>query len=204
MYHTRMVGALLTMLATSLAEGSLITITDEDHYAQELKNHDRLLIKFSADWCTVCNSIKKPFEEIANEAEFAPIAFAQVDVDKLDGISKQNGIVGVPTFVYVEKGNKKVEEIGVQNMPAFKEHVRDNLRKTFQLAPNAAAASAMTESQNNSDTAVQTTSDATTSTPANFMMAIVQKIMSVLKFIVAVIKKFFTTIIDAIKGLFIA
>ena len=133
MSHQIIVCALL--LSASLTNSRMVTVSDDNSYAQEVLNNKKsILVKFSADWCSVCNSVQKPFEEISREPEFEDITFVQVDVDKLDSVSKQNGIVGVPTFVYMENGAKKVEEIGVHNMPAFKDHLRDNLRKNFKVA----------------------------------------------------------------------
>jgi thioredoxin-like negative regulator of GroEL len=185
------------------AQAAIVRVSDENHY-NSLKNKQRVLVKFSADWCSVCNGIQKPYEEVAGENEFDDITFVHVDVDKLDTVSKQNGIVGVPTFVYLENGTKKVEEIGVQNMPTFKTHLRDTLRKTFQVAEN----DKMPEQQSKMDKGTaQETSQAPTDTqkPAmpeesNFVMDILNAIKSSIMFIVKKIQSFFSIIINAIGG----
>ncbi len=183
-------------------QAQVVHIGDEDQYKQALNNNQNMLVEFSADWCSVCNGIKKPFEEIANEGEFNKVAFVQVDVDKLDSVSKQNGIVGVPTFVYMENGNKKVEEIGVQNMPAFKDHLRENIRKTFSLAQNepidGQIAPIMEE---------EVILDVQPAAPnqivePNIFMRIFNMIKNFIIMILSKIQGFFTTIIDAIKGFF--
>ena len=191
------------LLITSYLESKIIHINDENQYNSEFKNQKQMLIEFSADWCSVCNNIKRPFEEIAAEDEFQHISFAHVDVDKLDNVSKQNGIVGVPTFVYVENGAKKIEEIGVQNMPAFKDHLRGNLRKTFHVAQNNAGGKMITH---NAPPMLETREiaidvDAAAQEP-NIFMRILNGIKDFIMLILQKIQEFFTTIVDAIKGFF--
>lgn len=196
-----------TLILGASLHANIVQISDENQYNSEiLGNQKRVLVKFSADWCSVCNGIEKPFEEIANEAEFNGITFAHVDVDKLDNVSKQNGIVGVPTFVYIENGTKKVEEIGVQNMPTFKKHLRENLRKTFQVAANEPVKQAVdTPNIDNANNAINNLTDSPEPTPAqepNMIMSILNPIKDIFMMIISKITGFFTTIIDAIKGLF--
>ncbi len=189
----------LTALHVSPVTAKLINIQDEAQYSQELAANPNMIVEFSADWCSVCNGIRKPFEEIASEPEFQQVAFAQVDVDKMDGISKQNGIVGVPTFVYVENGQKKVEEIGVQNMPAFKDHLRQNLRKTFKIAQNNVPTEIVTDEEVTLD--IQPSAAPPAEEP-NAIVKFFNMIFSFIMMVVMKIKEFFMMIIDSIKGFF--
>lgn len=199
-------GILAALLLCPILEAKVLHITNEDQYKQALKSNKNMIVEFSADWCSVCNGVRAPYEQIANEKEFCNVTFCQVDVDKLDSISKQNGIVGVPTFVYVEDGAKKVEEIGVQNMPAFKDHLRDNLRKTFKLVQNDVDMS-MSGDQPATITdevvAVDASEPATQAQPEpNFFMKIVLGVKNFIMLILSKIQEFFSTIVDAIKGFF--
>lgn len=125
----------LALTICSSVSAGMITIADENQYNQAvLKSDVPVVVEFSADWCSVCKGIEKPLQEVAQEQEFAHVTFAQVNIDQLEGISRQNGIVGVPTFMYVEGGKKVNEEVGVQNMTAFKDHLRNNIRTSFKVA----------------------------------------------------------------------
>ncbi len=204
---SRLIFCSLFILTLSTLQAKIIQISDEDTYNQALKNNQRLVVEFSADWCSVCNNIRKPFEEVADEDEFGNVAFVQVDVDKLDNISKQNGVVGVPTFVYLEKGDKKVEEIGVQNLPAFKDHLRDNLRKTFKVAQNEPADAALGKTDptmadiTSQDIATDEAKPVAPEEP-NFLARIIEAITSFFTLVISKIKEFFETIFNAIKGFF--
>lgn len=203
--------ALLLLFTTSMQakQANILNIADENQYQQEVVDrHKRVLVKFSADWCSVCNSIQRPFEEVACEDEFCDVTFAQVDVDKLDNVSKQHGIVGVPTFVYMENGSKKVEEIGVNDMQGFKNHLRENLRKTFDVAQNAGAQNAgdMIEEVDVEAVGVDMAPAPEMAPPAvaepNFFMKILTGIKDFVMMIVNTIVGFFMTIVNGIKGLF--
>ncbi len=206
MKQKRMLSFLVVLWSSSLLHSEFVNISDEDQYKNIVSGHKQMIVKFSADWCSVCNGIKKPFEEIAQEAEFQNVAFAQVDVDKLDNLSKQNGIVGVPTFVYVEDGAKKIEEIGVQNMPSFKDHLRTNIRKTFQVTQNNKAMNMTTDQQPSNLTAEETITVEETpmATPVepNIFMRIINGIKNFIVLVLSKVKEFFMTIVDAIKGFF--
>ena len=203
-YKNFMVAILFSMLTLN---AKINHIMNEDDFNTTISKNKRVIVEFSADWCSVCNGIQKPFEEIADEAEFQGITFAQVDVDKLDGVSKQNGIVGVPTFVLLENGNKKVEEIGVQNMPTFKEHLRDNLRNNFDKEESVTEEEIQqAPSEDQIDQIVVEEQTATPAAPAapepNFFIRILTTIKNFIMAILIKIKDFFMTIVDAIKGLF--
>lgn len=202
---SKILAVIITLGTLSSLQAKIIRVSDENAYNDALKNNEQLIVEFAADWCSVCNDVKKPFEEIASEDEFGNVAFVQVNVDKLDTVSKQNGVVGVPTFVYLEKGDKKIEEIGVRNLPAFKDHLRDNLRKTFKVAQNEPVDMGM---NNRSQTMADITSqDVVTDTQApsaepNFFSRLINAIIAFFMFIIEKIREFFVTIVNAIKGFF--
>ena len=200
---TGMICLLLFIIVVSL-QASIVRISDENHYNnQVINNKKQVLVQFSADWCSVCNGIQKSLEEIASEPEFEGITFAQVDVDKLDSVSKRNGIVGVPTFVYLEGGSKKVEEIGVQNMPTFKNHLRENLRKTFQVVANDTVNQPQdTMVKDIRQEAAQAVSTQAPTEQSNVVMSILNPIKDFIMLIINKIQQFFSTIMAAIKGFF--
>ncbi len=196
----------LSLIVTNALHAKIVIVENENDYKKNVvDNNNPLIIKFSADWCSVCNNVARPFEEISNEPEFSGVTFIQVDVDKLDSVSKQNGIVGVPTFIYRNNGIKIVEEIGVQNMSEFKNNLRQNLRTNFkatttQTTPDSTVAPAadVVEEQ----IAITTDEAAAQPEQSNAFMQILKTITALLLAMLMKIKDFFMMIINTIKGFF--
>ena len=135
-YKKSIIGFLLIAYPISTIT-QVLQIASEDQYDSEVLNSGKpVLVQFEAEWCGVCKGIKNSFEEISSEPEFSAITFARVNIDQHKALSQKNGIVGVPSFMYLENGNKKDQEIGIQNMKTFKETLRNNLRKVFAIAQN--------------------------------------------------------------------
>lgn len=112
----------------------VVEVINQSQFNDVVKNTGPTIVEFSASWCGVCQAVKKPFEEVSVDPEFKNVTFARVDVDQHPNLSKDNNIMGVPTFVYLENGNKINQEIGVINTDNFDQNLRLNLRSNFKLA----------------------------------------------------------------------
>jgi len=118
-------------------QARVIEINNEQEYNNILQSERPTIIKFSADaWCGACKLAQKPFEELSNDDDFKHVMFAHVDIDKMQELSREQGIIGVPTFHYIQHGSKKEEEVGIKNAHSFKEDLRENLARTFNTANN--------------------------------------------------------------------
>jgi len=114
----------------------IIKITDEPEFNKLVRGKNKqVIVKFSANWCGACTEVKKPFEEVSSELEFDNIiTFVYIDVDQVPTLSKKYQIVDLPTFIYLENGKQKEQDIGVQDIRVFKNHLRNKLRKNFILS----------------------------------------------------------------------
>ncbi|MED3661101.1 thioredoxin family protein [Ureibacillus sp. FSL K6-8385] len=72
----------------------------------ELKNEERVIFVFSADWCKDCIFIK-PFLP-AIEEKYSQYAFILVDRDQFIDLCGELDVFGIPSFIAYHKG----EEIG--------------------------------------------------------------------------------------------
>lgn len=132
-----LIAAFLLCMSISTVQAKIVVIeNNEDQFNQEVNTQPCAVVAFSAGWCGVCKSIQKPLEDITGEQEFNKITFVQVDIEKHKNLSKKNGIIGVPTFLYLENGRKIKQEIGIHNMYKFKKEMRNNLRSNFKIAQN--------------------------------------------------------------------
>ena len=124
---------LLLLTPTNYAE--LINITSDSDFETKVNKSDKkVVIKFGADWCGACKQVKKPFNELAQEKEFGHILFAAVDSDLAKKTCDHHKVVGVPTFVYMDRGVTKGRDVGVKDKATFKDDMRTKIRSTFKIA----------------------------------------------------------------------
>lgn len=86
---------------------------------EQLKTNERVVFKFTADWCPDCHFIDPFMGEI--EEQFTGFQFVSVDRDKFIDLCVELDILGIPSFVafdhgkeigrFVSKNRKTREEI---------------------------------------------------------------------------------------------
>lgn len=64
----------------------------------------RHVVLFSADWCIDCVFIKPFIDEVAEE--FNQFTWTYVDRDKFMDICTEQGVMGIPSFIAYENGNR--------------------------------------------------------------------------------------------------
>lgn len=126
---------LLLLFYSVSTHTKIISINSESEFNKLVQGKDKqVIIEFSANWCGACTQVKKPFEEVSSETEFnSTVTFAQIDIDKVPLLCKKHCVEGIPTFIYLKNGKQKDKEIGVQDVHVFKDHLRNRLRKIFNL-----------------------------------------------------------------------
>ncbi|MEH6941751.1 thioredoxin family protein [Bacillus sp. JJ722] len=96
----------------------MIKLESEQQY-QDLKENNRVVFLFSADWCPDCRFIEPFMPEI--EADFSDYTFVYVDRDQFIDVCIENDVFGIPSFIvysfgtelgrFVSKEQKTKEEI---------------------------------------------------------------------------------------------
>ncbi len=76
-----------------------------------------VIVDFFATWCGPCKMLGPVIEQLANKYE--NISFVKVDVDECPNISKQYGIMSVPTLLKLKDGNILEQKIGYLNINEF-------------------------------------------------------------------------------------
>lgn len=78
---------------------------DTDNLADQLANHDKVVVQYSAGWCGNCRMMKPKFKKMARENE--EIAFFLVDAEKYPESRKLAKVDNLPTFASFEGGELK-------------------------------------------------------------------------------------------------
>lgn len=80
-------------------------------------NNGIVIVDFFATWCGPCKMLGPVIEQLSNKYE--NISFVKVDVDECPNISKQYGIMSVPTLLKLKDGNILEQKIGYLNVNEF-------------------------------------------------------------------------------------
>lgn len=104
----------------------IIQIHNSDEFNKILEDNsdDIIMIDFWATWCGPCMTFAPVFEKIFQEHSHELI-FLKVNVDLNEAITRQYGISGIPTTLFIK--NKKVIQkiVGATNY----NHIKLNIQK---------------------------------------------------------------------------
>jgi len=75
-----------------------------EEIAELIEKEDKLVLFFSANWCSDCQFIYPVMPEI--EAENPNMTFVQVDRDAFMDLAQEWNIFGIPSFIVIEKGQE--------------------------------------------------------------------------------------------------
>jgi len=70
----------------------------------ELKDNEKVVFLFSADWCPDCRFIEPFMPEV--ESEFSQFTFIYVDRDEFIEVCAESDVFGIPSFIAYEKGTE--------------------------------------------------------------------------------------------------
>lgn len=87
----------------------MITELTNQNFNEETKS-GLVLVDFYATWCGPCKMMHPVMEEIAKE--YQEVKVIKVDVDKHEDISRQYGIMSIPTLILFKNGTVVEKNVG--------------------------------------------------------------------------------------------
>lgn len=81
--------------------------TDAD-FNETLKSHNKVIVKYYADWCGSCKLFAPKFKRLSNDERFAGIEFLEVDAENSPEARKAAGVDNLP-FIAIFKDGALVE-----------------------------------------------------------------------------------------------
>ncbi len=100
-----------------------VTITKANFEAEVLKSSVPVLVDFWADWCGPCKMLAPTLAEIAEENE-GKIKVGKVNVDNEEELSREFGIVSIPTVILFKNGKAEKTSIGLVPKQTLEEMVK--------------------------------------------------------------------------------
>jgi len=94
-------------------------------------NDSKVLVKFTASWCSPCRASRPTIEALSNNDAYKDIKFIEVDIDHGSKIATKYGIRGIPAFVFFNKGTvvKKIVGFDSNTASALKKQLETMLEK---------------------------------------------------------------------------
>ncbi|MFA7367595.1 MAG: thioredoxin [Bacilli bacterium] len=83
-----------------------------ENFDQILKDNEKVLIDFYADWCGPCRMLSPIVEEIKKER--SDVKVIKINVDENPQLAGSYGVRSIPTLVYIKDGKLVNQMIGVR------------------------------------------------------------------------------------------
>ncbi|KAF9951824.1 Cytoplasmic thioredoxin isoenzyme 2 [Mortierella alpina] len=88
-------------------------VESREEFDKVLASHDKVVIQFTAVWCSHCKAIAPKLTEY--DQDFEDITFIKVDIDDLPEVSQDAGIRAMPTIHFIYQGQRSDELVGADN-----------------------------------------------------------------------------------------
>ena len=92
----------------------MIELTDENFNKEVLKAVLPVLVDFWAEWCGPCRMVGPVIEELAKEYH-GKIKVGKLNVDENPKMTKQYGVMSIPTMIFFKEGKEISRQIGLTN-----------------------------------------------------------------------------------------
>jgi thioredoxin-like negative regulator of GroEL len=93
---------------------AIIEATDSN-FQDILKDNQKVIVKYYADWCGNCRLFKPKFKRLSEDARFGDVAFVDVNAEENPEARKIAGVDNLPFFAVFKDGKL------VQGQPTSKE-----------------------------------------------------------------------------------
>lgn len=84
------------------------------------------VIDFSATWCGPCKMLAPVLENVSEDFE-GKIKFFNIDVDEAQDLSRQLGIMAVPSVFLFKDGEQKAFDTGFKPKEVWIKWIKDNM-----------------------------------------------------------------------------
>ena len=97
---------------------------EEKDFKEAIKNKEKkVLVDCYADWCGPCRMLSPIIDELAEETDNC--LFYKLNVDDAENISREYGIMSIPTILIFKNGELAEKSIGLKTKDELKKLLED-------------------------------------------------------------------------------
>lgn len=95
-------------------------IKNEKEFDEVIKK-DKVVIDFYAEWCGPCKMLSPILDKVSKEMNLDTY---KVNVDEVEDVARQYGIMSIPTVMIFEKGKMTKKNVGFMDEAELREFVK--------------------------------------------------------------------------------
>ena len=81
-----------------------VELVTDNEFNSKLKNHDKVVVKYFADWCGSCRLFAPKYKRISNDEQYNELVFLDVNAEKNPEARKAAGVSSLPFFAIFKNG----------------------------------------------------------------------------------------------------
>lgn len=82
----------------------MVTVSNDSQFESQLSTHDKVIVKFYADWCGNCKLFSPKFRRLSEDARFEGILFLDINAEENELARKKAGVNNLPFFAVFKNG----------------------------------------------------------------------------------------------------
>ena len=95
-------------------------IKSEKEFDEVIKK-DKVVVDFYAEWCGPCKMLSPILDKVSKELNLDTY---KVNVDEVEDVARQYGIMSIPTVMIFEKGKMTKKNVGFMDETELREFVK--------------------------------------------------------------------------------
>jgi thioredoxin 1 len=87
-----------------------VNISDDSNFKKQLDAHDKIAVKYYADWCGSCKLFAPKYKRLSDDERFKDIVFLDINAEKNPEARRAGEVKNLPTFAIFKNG-KLIESL---------------------------------------------------------------------------------------------